>query len=232
MPVGRFSRTRIGPVPRQQPPVNLSGTVTAVARVDDASVKQLVKPSGTVTAVASVTGTLTVVAEPTVQVTEDGRLVFSGAVAEGGDIPISRIRLVGTPQSGTAGSPTAVTLTFDGSPQEGDVALVIGGHGTADADTPAAGPSTAGYTELAFEDWTADENLTFGVWYKVMGATPDTNVVCEAAGDSGDVATYVSYMLRGADTSTFVDASAVLSNGSASNPNLSGVTTVTDKAWV
>jgi hypothetical protein len=141
------------------------------------------------------------------------------------------ITLIGTAQTGVAPNGGDVTLTFDGSPAENDMALVIGGIGTTDAgDT--VGPSTAGYTQLAFEDWTAAENLAFGVWYKFMGATPDTDVICQGSGEVADGTAYVSYMLRGVDTSTPEDAAEVMDAGSGTNPDLEAITTATDGAWV
>jgi hypothetical protein len=144
------------------------------------------------------------------------------------DVPIT---IVGTAQAGSNNNGGDVTLTFDGSPAEDDVVILFGGNGTTGAANP-LGPSTGGYAE---ETSTVDltNALSLGVWWKVMGATPDTTVVGQGSGSGTDATVYLCYVLRGVDTTTPMDAAAV--TGSMTNtatPDPPSITTLTDKAWV
>ncbi len=141
------------------------------------------------------------------------------------------ITLIGTEQVGAEKNGNDVTLTFDGSPTEDDVVILVGGI-SADQAGRTVGPLTAGYTQFAFEDWTADENLATGAWFKVMGATPDTTVVGQGGGFGPLAAAYASYMLRGVDTGTVEDAAEILDAGAENDPDLESITTATDGAWV
>lgn len=144
------------------------------------------------------------------------------------------IELVGTPQAGAAVSSGDVTLTFDGIPSEDDLSILIGGNrGTEEVSDVGPNPDfSPGYTQGALERTSV---LSTGVWYKFMGATPDTNVV--GLGSSGNepekkATAYVSIMLRGvALTSPIV---AIIGTGGVSgeNPDWASVTTVNNGAWV
>lgn len=113
------------------------------------------------------------------------------------------ITQVGTVQTGSAANGGDVTLTFDGSPAEGDLVVVIGGN--ADNGAGALGPSTSGYTEESSVD--DDTNsLSYGVWWKVMGASPDTTVVCQGTGAVDEATAYMSYVFRGVDPNNPFDA--------------------------
>ena len=135
------------------------------------------------------------------------------------------IGIRGTPQADFAGNGTDVTLTFDVAPQEGDVVLLFGGHGDGSSviDTP------SGYTVIATH--TAATPI-FGAWYKVMGASPDSDVTGDGGGTAGDVVAYVCYVLTGVDAAV-LDA-AVVENGpiTAGGADCLEITTVTDGAWV
>ena len=141
------------------------------------------------------------------------------------------ITIVGTVQIGNERNGGDVTLTFDGTPAEDDVVVVIGGHGNENGSDP-IGPSTAGYTTEDDTDDGADD-WTGGVWTKVLGASPDATVVCLGSGATVDAAVYAAYVLRGVDTANIMDAALVLtSRVTTDNPDPDSITTVTDDAWV
>jgi hypothetical protein len=141
------------------------------------------------------------------------------------------ITIVGTRQLGQDRNGADVTLTFDGTPAEDDVVVVIGGHGN-DTGSDPIGPSTAGYTTEDDTDDGADD-WTGGVWTKVLGASPDATVVCQGSGQAADATVYASFVLRGVDTANIMDAVLVLtSRVTTDNPDPDSITTVTDGAWV
>lgn len=134
------------------------------------------------------------------------------------------ITLVGTPQAGSAINAGDVTLTFDVAPQENDVVVVWGGPSIVGSSAIV----TSGYTAIS-----ADQlNSQCRAWYKRMGATPDTTVVGDGGADARDAVGYLSWVLRGVDTTTALDTAATLANGTGSSPNPPTITTVTDGAWV
>ncbi len=141
------------------------------------------------------------------------------------------ITIIGTPQTGTGGNGSDVTLTFDGTPAEDDLVVLFGGSHDEDG-TPAVGPSTGGYTEQALRQ-SSDEVFSEGVWTKRLGATPDATVVGKGSGDTQELTAYFCWVLRGVDTTTPMDAAVVeFDQGSTTNPDPSEITTVTDGAWV
>lgn len=123
------------------------------------------------------------------------------------EIELASIELVGTPQAGNASNGSDVTLTFDVTPLEDDVVIVIGGNADSEG-TGDVGPSTTGYTEESTQfDTPAD--MHYGVWWKAMGATPDSNVVCQGTGQVDEATAYICYVLRGVDTSVPIDVASV-----------------------
>jgi hypothetical protein len=136
----------------------------------------------------------------------------------------------GTSQAGSAGNGLDVTLTFDAvtPPRTGDIVVVFGGHthgGTG------LGPNTAGYTPIATHSSSSPD---FGAWYKVMGATPDTSVVCEGGGAASVGVGYCSFVLDGTlvDASIFDQTTVTVGPTTSTNPNLGAITTQTNGAWV
>lgn len=128
--------------------------------------------------------------------------------------------------SGTANNGTDVTITLP-TMTSGDRVVVLGGHGRRTGSS--YGPSTAGYTQHHLR---ADPGTTgfpvAGVWSKVMGGTPDANVVCFGSANTSDAANYMVYVLRGVDATTPIDV-AVTEASSVDPPSLSGLTA---GAWV
>lgn len=139
------------------------------------------------------------------------------------------ITVVGTPQVGNAINGGDVTLTFDVTPSENDVVIVYGGASYFSSPNPAA-PGT-GYTQIAL--YSHASNLFFGAWYKRMGASPDSSVVCHGNGQANSATAYGCYVLRGVDTTTFADATATTAGlTTGTNPDAPSITTVTNGAWV
>lgn len=106
------------------------------------------------------------------------------------------IEFRGTPKIGSALNGGDVTLTFDtgaDAPVEGDVVVLFGGRGNS-SDATAWGPITSGYTAIATIDSTGPK---FGVWYKVMGASPDTDVQGEGGGSAAHGVVYGCYVIKG-----------------------------------
>jgi hypothetical protein len=136
------------------------------------------------------------------------------------------ISLVGTVQTGSTVGGGDVTLTFDGSPAENDYVLVIGGHG--DTVTTLDDPGS-GYTQIYVNTGVAP---IWGVWYKKLGATPDSSVVCSGGGNANDVAAYISYVLRGVHGQIFQDVARVLGSGAGSTPDPASITPQTVGSWV
>lgn len=146
------------------------------------------------------------------------------------------IPLRGTVKSGTATNGNDVTLTFDAgadAPQTDDIVLVFGGFGNDNSSSVPAAPVTSGYTERVAP--VTNTQVCAGFWYKVMGATPDTNVVCEGGEDTGNGVAYVAIVLDGdqVDAAIF-DNTDVLVNNSTANAacNPGAITVNTLGAWV
>jgi len=136
------------------------------------------------------------------------------------------IAIVGTPRVGSQASGANVTLIFDVAPQENDLVLVCGGHGS---DAVSIGPSTAGYTAIA----THTASPKGGIWRKFMGSTPDTQVVCIGGGDAQDAVAYGSIVLRGVDLTTPLDvAHTVAGPSSVANPDPPSIEPVTNGVWI
>jgi len=137
------------------------------------------------------------------------------------------ITMVGTAQSGTAANGADVTLTFDVTPQQNDVVILWGGIG----GTGTFGPVTAGYTAIITDSATAPRG---GMWYKVMGSTPDTNVVGAGSGSASNAVVYGSVVLRGVDTANVLDVAATgtFDGATTTAPDSPSITTVTNNAWI
>ncbi len=111
-----------------------------------------------------------------------------------------------------------VTLTLSGlGLQEDD--LVIAAYSIADADNVdmamAEVGGIGGWTEVAdlFSDDTYDANL--GVYYKVMGASPDASVIFDGVGGTDTQTGAVAMAFRGVDPTTPMDVAATTVSGAS-----------------
>lgn len=141
------------------------------------------------------------------------------------------ITIVGTAQAGSNNSGNDVTITFNGSPQEGDFVLLVGGNGQSDANEP-FGPVTAGYTTITTKRAAADQG-SLGAWYKFLTSTPDTTVVGEGGGDATDGVAYACIVLRGVDPINPLDALTTETGPTETDAQINAaITTATNGAWV
>jgi hypothetical protein len=148
------------------------------------------------------------------------------------------IEFVGSAE-GSAVNGANVTLTLP-TAQQNDLVIVAYAIGDNDSVDQNMAMVTADYNEVAdlFSDETALD-LNLGVFWKVMGATPDTTAVVDGAlsGLSGADAAVaaVAMVFRGVDTTTPMDVAATTDTGidtmhpnppSINHNNPSGVWTV------
>ena len=136
------------------------------------------------------------------------------------------IALRGTAQSGIGANGADVTLTFDVAPQEGDVAIVFGGHGVAATTLSAPGVD---YEQVDIHTGVAP---IWGAWYKFMGATPDSDVVCSGGGDILDSAAYCSYVFSGVDAAVLDQITETIGPLVGTTVDCPAITTQTDLAVV
>lgn len=136
------------------------------------------------------------------------------------------ITVVGTPQSGTANNAN-VTLTFDVAPVQGDVVFVAGGHDSNGGSSVT--PVTSGYTQVIND--TASQPY-FGVWYKVMGASPDTTVVMPASGAANDAGAYCAIVLRNVHSSVLGATTTTAGPTASTNPDPASITTTAANSMV
>ena len=137
------------------------------------------------------------------------------------------IALVGT--AGATSTNGSISVSFDslsggiGSVQTDDLVIVaVAGGDTADR---VMSMSTAGYTTL-FDLFGNDSNDTnLGVFYKVMGATPDTSAVAGSMIASGLGLAMTVHVWRGVNTSTPIGATNNNTSGSGVLANPPAITT-------
>ena len=136
-----------------------------------------------------------------------------GAAADGGPVTLDL---------------TALTGGSDSSPQTGDVVYVVLGALDSDGieDLTLA---TSGYTVVG---GASDPDWHTRVFRKIMGSTPDTDVVSYTASSSVALS-MACHVWRGADQTTPEDAAATTASApSGSQPDCPSITTVTDGAVV
>ena len=90
---------------------------------------------------------------------------------------------------------TGLTGGLSSAPQEGDIVVIAYGIGTATVDVDVA-VTTSGYTEVADLYPGGSWSANLGVFYKVMGSTPDTSVVLTSTGASTRQASAVIHVWR------------------------------------
>ena len=147
------------------------------------------------------------------------------------------VSFVGSAENSSVGNTdTTVDLTTITGLAQDDLVIVTGGIGDDDNVNHDVIVNTTGYTEVAdlFADDTDDANVA--VWYKFMGATPDTSVVVEGSTGGTDSSIAVVVMVfRGVNTTTPMDVAATTATGintadtdplSIDHNNPSGVWTV------
>jgi hypothetical protein len=146
--------------------------------------------------------------------TKAGGNYYFGSVSSCSNSPLFP-QLVGS-ASGTAINGGSVTVDLTTIPlQENDVLIGIyaAAHDAAAFSTVSI--DSTGWTQIA--NFTADstEDVTLGVWYKVMGATPDTSFVTTATGDATDATGAIVRAYRGVNTTTPLDVNRTTSVNTA-----------------
>ena len=136
----------------------------------------------------------------------------------------------------TNGGPTTVDLTTITGLAQNDIVIVGCGVGDTDDTDHDMTMTTSGYTEVA--DLFADDvnEAQLGVFWKIMGATPDTSAVCADPGAGNNAGQAVVAMaFRGVDQTTPMDVTPTTATGvntnipdppSVDHNNPSGVWTV------
>ena len=128
-------------------------------------------------------------------------------------------------------SNSATTTSFDidlstiGLQQNDLVIILLGMVETADYNLAI---TTAGYTEVADLYGNDSKDCNFGVFYKFMGASPDTSVTCNTVSVNGNARVGLAYCFRGVDTSTPLDVTSTTAVGTnTGNPDNPSITPTT-----
>ncbi len=105
----------------------------------------------------------------------------------------------------------ALTGGLASAPASGDIVLVFFGDGTLADKT--IGVVTSGYTEIAelYVSDTYDANLS--VSWKIMGATPDTNIEVSSSGGGDTTGAIIVHVFRGVDQTTPLDVTSTTRTG-------------------
>ena len=151
----------------------------------------------------------------------------------------ARIQFVGRTTAeitGTTATPTNVSLTsltggLAAAPVAGDLVIVY--YGTGSIVNQTIGVDTTGYTEVAelYSNDTYDANLS--VSYKVMGATPDTQVQVSATGSVDESGAVAIHVWRGVDPILPLDVvSTTTTGGNTALLNPPAITPVTAGAVI
>lgn len=122
---------------------------------------------------------------------------------------------------GSAANGADVTLTLP-SMQQNDLVIVAYAIGDNDNVNFNMAMVTAGYTEVAdlHSHDTFPQDCDLGVFWKIMGATPDTTAVVDGLGGTDAAVAAVAYVFRGVDTITPMDVTPTTATGVNSNrPN-------------
>lgn len=143
------------------------------------------------------------------------------------DVPIgsqnvTSVEYVGSTRNGAAnGSDVTLNLSLISGLSEGDIVILAYTIGDNDnLNFSMAISSGTGWTleEDLFSNDTYDSNL--GVFWKIMGATPDTSVTVSGLGGSDSSTAAVAMAFRGVDQTTPFDVSPTTSTGlNSGNPN-------------
>lgn len=133
---------------------------------------------------------------------------------------------------GSAISGGNVTLTLPGGLAQSDFVIISYGIGDADGVDHDMAMVTAGYTEVAdlFADDAQDTNL--GVFWKLMGGTPDTTAEVTGRGDANASVAAVCMVFRGVDTGTPFDVTTTTATAlNTMHPDPPSIDLVTAAAW-
>jgi hypothetical protein len=137
-------------------------------------------------------------------------------------------------QNSTAAWTVALTSLTGGvaaTPITGDLVVVCRAWSTAVDRTLIT--SSTGWTQVA-ELYADDSNdVNFAVWYKIMGATPDTSITFNAHVSTTESSSVVVQAFRGVDATTPLDVTSTTSTGiDSAAPDPAAITPVTTGAII
>lgn len=139
------------------------------------------------------------------------------------------IAVRGTPFSADTTGTTDPSLTLPVSIAQDDVVVVAAGNAS-NADANGA-MVTSGYTEEADLFGSDSQSCNLSVFWKRMGATPDSTAVFDNTSSVGAGAVGIAF--SGVDTTTALDATTTTATASNSGtPDPPSITTNTANAWV
>jgi hypothetical protein len=141
------------------------------------------------------------------------------------------ITIVGSPTTASAANGGDVTLSMPVGLAENDVVYALW---ASPRGATAAATSSAGWTELIDQsfDGGGGGTLRLGLYRKVIGASPDANIVLTGTANASDAQCACAIALRGVDTTTPEDAVITTATADSTNPDPASITTVTAGAWV
>ncbi|GBD34349.1 hypothetical protein HRbin35_00061 [bacterium HR35] len=135
---------------------------------------------------------------------------------------------------GSAANGGDVTLSLSGlGLQEGDLVIVAYAIGDNDnVNFNMAILSPAGYTEVADLHSDDTQDVDLGVYWKVMGATPDTSVTVDGLGGTDASVAAVAMAFRGVDPATPMDVIPTTATGiNTMHPNPPAIDYVSTGVW-
>lgn len=118
---------------------------------------------------------------------------------------------------------------------QNDLVLCAGAIGDNDGVDQTMAMITAGYTTVPGADIHSDDtqDVDLAVFYKFMGATPDTTAVFDGVGGTDAAAAVVCMVFRGVNTVTPFDVAAVTATAiDTMHPNPDTVDWITSGTWV
>ena len=119
------------------------------------------------------------------------------------------------------------------TPAEGDFVLVVRAwaSGAFQTSTTTTSPGWTAFSSVWNGDNANDINLD--IYWKIMGATPDTNVILNGHGATTQSSSILAYVFRGVDLTTPLDVTSVSTNiGTTVLPNPAAITPVTTNSII
>jgi hypothetical protein len=126
---------------------------------------------------------------------------------------------------------TGLTGGLSTAPITGDIVLVVRTWATTADQTFTT--SSTGWTKLSDLYAVSTSNTNFGIFYKIMGTTPDTSIVLNQNNTTAESSSIAVYVFRGVDTTTPFDvASTTVSQTSSGIPNPPAITPTTTNSII
>jgi len=135
--------------------------------------------------------------------------------------------------SGLAGSNNGNDVTANFTALEDDIVICVGAIGMNTGTDLTMAMTTSGYTTVVDEFQNDTIDLNFGVFWKVMGATPDTTATLDGGGEATSGTAVVCMVFRGVDTTTPMDVTPTTAGGiNTFIPDPPSINFVDANAWV